>query len=118
MTVVLFPTEEAMKRNRRRPTTVSVSIDPDLERRWQEALLTRPSDNPAALAAWDKKHGELLATYQTAVDRAQKEEQKAAKTRTRRRRRFAAALVVILLAIVGIVYWTSRPSEDEIRNQQ
>lgn len=106
-----------MKSQRRRPTAV-VSIDPDLERRWQEALLSRPNNNPTALAAWDRKYSELLATYQTAVERAQRQQKEAAEARSRRRRRIAAAVLCTILAIAGIVYWVNRPSEDEIRSAQ
>ena len=107
-----------MKRHRRHLTAATVPIDPELERRWQEALLSRPDNNPTALAVWDRKHSELLTTYQAAVERAQKERKEATRARTRRRRRVAAAVIGTLLAISGIVYWTNRPSEDEIRSAQ
>lgn len=107
-----------MKRHRRRPTAPAVSIDPALEQRWEEALLSRPSDDPVALAAWDRKHSELLATYQAAVDRAQKRQKDAARARARFRRRVAAAVFTVLAAIGGIVYWTNQPSEDEVRAEQ
>ncbi len=105
-----------MKPHRRRLTAEALPIDPDLERRWQEALLTRPLNNDAtALAAWNQKHGDLLSRYQRAVDRAQDERKRAAQARSKFNRRVAAAVISVLLAAGGIVYWTSLPSEDEIR---
>lgn len=103
-----------MKRRPRR-TAYPVPVDPDLERRWQAALLERPSNDPVALATWDETYGELLTTYQTAVTRAEEERTAAARTRTRLRRRVAAVVIGVLLVIGGIVYWANQPSEDEIR---
>jgi hypothetical protein len=107
-----------MKRHSRHLTAAAVPIDPELEQRWQDALLSRPNNNPTALAAWDRKHSELLATYQAAIERAQKRQKEAAQTRARRRRRVAAAVIGVLLATGGIAYWTNRPSEDELRSAQ
>lgn len=107
-----------MKRQRRQPTAIAVSIDPDLERRWEAALLTRPTNNPVALAAWDREHSELLTTYQAAVDRAQRRQKEAAHRRARFRRRVTALAIVVLVAIGSIVYWANRPSEDEIRSAE
>ncbi len=107
-----------MKRQRRH-LTATVSVNPDLERRWQEALLSRPSNNdPTALAAWNSKHSELLTKYQDAVARAQREQKEAAQARSRRRRRLVAAVIGVLLAIGGTVYWVNQPSEDDIRMAQ
>jgi hypothetical protein len=106
-----------MKRHGHQPAVRAASIDPDLERRWQEALLERPSD-PRELAAWDAKYGDLLSAYQRAVERAQTQEQQLKSGRARLRRRAVAAAACMMLAIGGAVYLVNRPSVDEIRTQE
>ena len=116
-----------MRRQGRQSAIVPhASIDPGLEMQWQDALLSRPdSVNATALAAWNREHGDLLATYQQAVAKQTREAElqaRAAKAQTRRRRRFGllAATVVtsIAVAVSAIVHQVNRPSEDELRRRE
>lgn len=120
-----------MGRRDRRPAIDShVRIDPDLQEQWQEALLSRPgNDNPTALAAWNRKHGDLLTAYRQAVESAQEDRQRetarqarAAKVRTRRRRRIAllatTAIAGIVLGVSAIIRHTNQPTEDELRRRE
>ena len=107
-----------MKRQRRH-LTATVSVNSDLERRWQEALRDRPDENnPTARAAWDRKHGDLLAEYQAAVEQAKKRLKEEREAKSRRRRWMVAAVIAVVLVVSGIVYWVNQPSEDEIRMAQ
>ncbi len=91
-----------------------VFVDPSLEQQWLEAFTTRPAGGNA-LAAWNREHGDLVKAYQEAVERGQREEQAKKKARAKRRRKIASAIIGTLLTIGGIIYWATRPSEDEIR---
>jgi hypothetical protein len=116
--VANYPSEGKAMRRKRRKTVAPVFVDPNLERRWQEALLTRPTDqDPAALAAWNRDNGEVVVAYDEAVERARRQQRKEGMARTKRRRRITAAVIGTLLAISGIAYWATRPSEDEVRRE-
>lgn len=102
------------QKRRRLPTPVFV--DPDLERRWQEAFNARPPDDDRkAVAAWSRQNGDLIAAYHEAVERGWEAQKHEAATREKRRHRMAAAVIGTLLAIGGVTYWATRPSEDEVR---
>ena len=105
-----------MKRKGRRSPGRAAPIDPELERRWDEALRERPA-HPREVAAWDAKHRGLLASYQLAVAEAEERERELKSGRARLRRKVVAVAICIALAITGIVYWTNRPSADDLRSQ-
>jgi hypothetical protein len=101
---------------KRRHAIKPVFVSPTLERQWEEALKARPADNArGALDAWNREHSMLIADYQAAVERGQRMQKQEATTRKKRRHRIAAAVIGALLAIGGVAYWATRPSEDEVR---
>lgn len=115
-----------MKQHGRQPAATPVFVDPGLEKQWQDALLSRPDrDDPAALAAWNQEHDELRIAYQQAIEQAQKATEKAEKeqkgkekARTQLHRKVAVVVTGVILLISGVGYWSSLPSEDEIRQEK
>ena len=109
-----------MRQQGRRPAaTPAFFVDPELEQRWQEALSSWPEDNnPVAVAAWNRKHSELLKERLQAAEQVREKQREWETERTKSRRKVATTIVGILLVASGIVYWTNRPSADELQREE